>query len=48
MTVAVVVLSGVRDDSWSVLSWVVPLGLVGTGLAALAGAARGPSRPSSG
>jgi hypothetical protein len=46
VTVAVVVLSGVRDGSWSVLSWAVPLGLIGTGAAALAGALRRPSRQS--
>jgi hypothetical protein len=44
VVVAVVVLAGARDDSWSVLSWAVPLGLVGTGAVALAGALRRPHR----
>ena len=34
---AVLVLSGARDSSWSVLSWLIPIGLVAAGGAALAG-----------
>jgi hypothetical protein len=43
VVVAILVLAGVRDDSWSVLSWFVPLGLVAAGAVALAGARRGSS-----
>ena len=40
VVVAVLVLAGLRGGSWSALSWLVPVGLVGLGLAGLAGALR--------